>query len=70
MPLPRIPQVEEAKYIYKVRHFKYPIDVVNHENALEVPHEARMTCGYCKKFAEPSHTVAHHESRTNQGTLF
>lgn len=70
MALPRIKQVEDAKRIYGVRHFRYPIDVVNHENKLNVPPDARMTCGQCKVFEAPDHIVDHHANRAAQGTLF
>lgn len=65
-----IPGINEAKYIYGIRHFRYPIDVVNHENKVGVPDDARMTCMHCKNFAHPSHIVEHHGNRSRQGTLF
>ena len=65
-----IPGVDTAKSIYGVRHFRFPIDVVNHENRLGVDPQARMTCGQCKKFETQDHIVDHHANRAGQGELF
>jgi len=61
-----IKEVANAATAYGVRHFRYPIDVVNHENALEdsgmieqVHH--RMTCRPCKRFQNPQHIIDHNE---------
>jgi hypothetical protein len=72
----RIPEVENAKETYGIRHFRYPIDVVNHENALQsnpimqFEPEHRLTCGHCKKFSDKDHIVEHHTARDAQGKLF
>lgn len=75
MAIPYIKEVDNAKNIYGVRHFKYPIDVVNHENALEDKGNYgtvgdRQTCRHCKKFAPPTHIEKHHSDRANVMTLF
>lgn len=70
MPTPYIKEIENAKRLYGVRHFKYPVDVATYEDKVSVPHEARSTCGYCKTFKDPQHITDHHTNRTNQGTLF
>ena len=68
-PRTSIPAVANAGRVYGVRHFRYPIDVVNHENALEdtgqfeeVHH--RLTCRLCKRFQPPKHIIDHHEQRS------
>ena len=68
-----IRQVADAANIYGVKHFRFPIDVVNHENKLEdagqfeeVHH--RMTCRHCKRFQDPKHIADHHEQQSM--TLF
>ena len=68
-------EVANAKEIYGVRHFKHPIDVVNHENTLEDGGNYgsvrdRMTCRHCKRFAPPTHIEKHHADRSNVMTLF
>jgi hypothetical protein len=70
MAKPRIPDVAAATNMYAVRHFRFPIDVVNHENKLGVPPDARMTCGQCKRFETPSHITEHHGNRSGQLSLF
>jgi hypothetical protein len=70
MAIPYIKEIENAKRLYGVRHFKYPVDVATYEDKVNVPHEARSTCGYCKKFAEPQHITDHHNNRTNVMSLF
>jgi hypothetical protein len=70
-----IPEVREAARIYKVPHFRYPIDVVNHENRLEDKGwfenaGDRMTCRHCKTFHTSDHIEDHHANRANQGELF
>lgn len=70
-----IPKVRDAGYVYGVRHFRYPIDVVNHENKLEdrgLFERAgdRMTCRHCKTFQESAHIEDHHANRAAQGELF
>ena len=70
MPTPYIKEVENAKRLYGVRHFKYPVDVATHEDRISVPNEARSTCGYCKTFKDPQHITDHHNNRANVMTLF
>jgi hypothetical protein len=68
-----IKEVAQAALTYGVRHFRFPIDVVNHENALEdsgmieEPHH-RMTCRSCKRFQPPKHIIEHNERLSE--TLF
>lgn len=56
--LPFIHQVVQAQGVYGAR-FRYPIDVVNHENRLEdkglLPRDDRMTCRGCNRFANRDH---------------
>ena len=68
-----IPEVANASRIYGVRHFRYPIDVVNHENGLEENGlfervSDRMTCRHCKRFQPGKHIGEHHEQKSM--TLF
>jgi len=75
MGFPYIPEVENAKRIYSVKHFRYPIDVVNHENKLEdkghyVSVRDRQTCRHCKQFKDPEHIENHHNNRSNVMSLF
>jgi hypothetical protein len=64
-----IPEVANASRIYGARHFRYPIDVVNHENGLEDaglierPTD-RMTCRHCKRFQPAKHIGDHHEEKS------
>ena len=57
--------MDSAVDVYKIKWAKHPIDVVNHENKLDVPANARMTCGPCKRFETPDHIVDHHTNRAN-----
>lgn len=74
---PAIKGILDAKSIYKVRWFKYPIDVVNHENGLQnkglLEVKDRMTCGRCKRFETRDH-ISQHETgpkpRPNMQGLF
>jgi hypothetical protein len=70
MTTPYIKEIEGAKRLYGIRHFKYPVDVATYEDKTNVPHEARSTCGYCKTFKDPGHIVDHHNNRTNVMSLF
>lgn len=72
----RIKDVQNAADRYGIKHFRYPIDVVNYENALEdkpvmqFGPEHRMTCRHCNTFQQSDHIKEHHENRSRQGTLF
>jgi len=70
MAIPYIKEIETAKRLYGVRHFKYPVDVSTYEDKTSVPNEARSTCGYCKTFKEPKHIMDHHNNRANVMSLF
>ena len=61
-----IPEVQRAASVYRVKHFRFPIDVVNYENKTNVPAEARQTCGQCKTFQPQDHIVDHHGNRSGQ----
>jgi hypothetical protein len=68
-----IKEVFEASRIYGVRHFRWPIDVVNHENKLEENGmfgsvSDRMTCRHCKKFQPSAHINEHNNQKSM--TLF
>jgi hypothetical protein len=70
-----VPEVEKAAQIYGVRHFRYPIDVVHHENKLEDKGlfervSDRMTCRHCKTFQDGEHIEEHHNNRSGQLGLF
>jgi hypothetical protein len=74
---PVIGDVLKAKGIYGCRWFKFPIDVVNHENGLEnrglLTPDARLTCGSCKRFETPEHITQHKtgpKPRPNMQGLF
>lgn len=68
--LPKINDVRRAADIYKVRHFRFPVDVVNYENKTKVPAEARMTCANCKTFQPSDHIIGHKANVENQLELF
>jgi hypothetical protein len=61
--------IDNAKDIYGIKWAKHPIDIVHHENKLNVPVDARMTCGHCKRFETPDHIVDHDENRSGFQTL-
>jgi len=65
-----IPGVTSARAIYGSRTFRFPIDVVNHENKMGIEPSARMTCEHCKTFKDPQHIADHVANRGNQGKLF
>jgi hypothetical protein len=68
--LPKITDVDRAAGIYKVKHFRYPIDVVNYENKVKVPADARLTCSNCKRFEASDHINEHHTNKEGQLELF